>query len=94
MTRLITFVFIWIVLAATTLGQERFVRPVDEGTRDASFAEFRKKAIAAAERKDVKYILSILDPHIKSSFGGHDGIGDFKSFWKIKDKNSQFLRLK
>ena len=79
-----------LVATVSSLGQERFVRPVDEGSQDASFATFRKKVIAAAERNDVKYIISILDQAIKSSFGGHDGVKDFKSFWKINEKTSRF----
>ncbi len=91
MFRLFVFAILMITLAAAVSGQERFVRPVDEGPTDASFAAFRKKVISAAERKDVRYILGILDPGIKSSFGGHDGgVGDFKSFWKINDKSSRF----
>ena len=80
------------LLSATVLGigQERFVRPKDEGIKDRSFAAFRTTLIAAAERKDVNYILSILDVDVTSSFGGHEGISDFKSFWKISEKNSRF----
>jgi hypothetical protein len=90
MSRLLIFALLVITLGASTTAQERFVKPVDEGPADASFAAFRKNVIAAAERKDVKFIISILDPGIKSSFGGHDGIADFKSLWKINNKDSQF----
>ena len=71
-------------------GQERYVKPVDEANMDASFAAFRGKLIAAAARRDSKYIMSILDPKIHLSFGGHAGIKDFKAMWKIETKNSEF----
>ena len=90
MAKLAVFALLISTLAAVGLAQERFVKPVDEGPGDPSFAAFRGKAIAAAERKDVKYILGILDPRITSSFGGHVGIGDFKTLWKINNKDSQF----
>src|SRR5687768_17160229 len=70
--------------------QERFVKPVDEAATDASFVAFRGKLIAAAKRRDAKYILSILDKDIKNGFGGNDGIAEFKKQWKIESPASKF----
>jgi hypothetical protein len=78
------------VCSPAAIGQERFVTPVDEAAKDRSFLTFRTKLISAAEKKDVNHIISILDPKITASFGGHVGIKDFKTFWKIDDKNSEF----
>ena len=78
------------VLSTAFFAQERFVKPVDEGNKDASFHSFRAKLIAAAERRDAKYILSVADPAIKSGFGGDEGIAGFKRTWKINDKKSRF----
>jgi hypothetical protein len=55
---------------------------VDETSKDPSFAEFRKKLIRAAEMRDLEFVLSILDPEIKNSFGGDDGIEGFKRIWE------------
>ena len=79
-----------IALAGAALTQERYVKPVDEAAEDASFLAFRTKLIEAAERKDAAFILSILDPKINLSFGGHAGIADFKRMWKITAKNTKF----
>lgn len=73
-------------------AQERYVRPVDEGKKDKSFAEFRAKLIQAVNKHDKKYLLSVLDPNIKSSFGGDDGISDFKKFWKIDSPKSKLWK--
>lgn len=75
---------------AVGFGQERYVKPVDEAAKDASFLAFRTKLIAAAERRDAAFIYSILDPKIQLSFGGDAGIADFKRIWKINSKNSKF----
>jgi hypothetical protein len=72
------------------LCQERFVMPVDEAKQNASFLAFRTKLIAAVERKDAAYVLSIIDPKIDFSFGGEAGIADFKKEWKQLNKNSEF----
>ncbi|MGD9561514.1 MAG: SH3 domain-containing protein [Pyrinomonadaceae bacterium] len=85
----VMFVFL-LALSGVGLGQERFVRPVDSAAEDPSFLAFRTKLIAAAERKDAAFILRILDPRINLSFGGHEGIADFKSMWKITSRNTKF----
>jgi len=81
-----------LLLAAAGCAQERFVKPVDEANLNASFLVFRTKLIAATERRDAAYILSILDPKIDLSFGGDAGVADFKRMWKINSKNSEFWK--
>ena len=78
------------LFAVSVVAQERFVKPVDEATLEPTFAAFRTKLIAAAERKDAKFILSIVDPNISNGFGGRDGIANFRKDWKIESKNSEF----
>lgn len=90
--RTITATILVTILALTAFSQERYVKPVDDAAKDASFLAFRKKLIAAAERKDIKYLLSIVDPKIKNGFGGQDGIANFKRDWKLTTKNSRFWK--
>lgn len=71
-------------------AQERYVLPVDEAKKDASFFAFRLKLIEAAKKRDAKFVLSIVDRNIKNSFGGNDGIAEFKKAWKINSPNSEF----
>lgn len=71
-------------------AQERFVKPVDEAEKDASFFIFRAKLIEAVKKRDAKYVLSVTDRQIKNSFGGNDGIAEFKKYWKINSPNSEF----
>lgn len=71
-------------------GQERYVKPVDQAGQDPSFVAFRTKLIAAVERKDAAFILSILDRKINLSFGGDEGVADFKRIWKINSKKTEF----
>src|ERR1041384_1016151 len=76
--------FLFILTAAissTSFAQERYVKPADEAKKDPSFFAFREKLIAAAKKKDSKYLLSIVDPDIKNGFGGDDGIKEFTSRW-------------
>lgn len=75
---------------ATVVGQEKYVRFVDEAGKDKSFTIFRQKLLDAVKKRDAKFVLSILDPEIKNSFGGNNGIAEFKEKWKISKRNSPF----
>ncbi len=90
MTRMKCVFLVMLLFVIPALGQERFLMPVDEAAQEASFLAFRTKLIAAVERRDVNYIISILDPKIELSFGGESGVADFKKMWKINAKNSRF----
>ncbi len=70
-------------------AQERYVRPIDEGKNDKSFDDFRVKLIKAIEKRDKKYLVSILDPNIKINFGGDTGIKKFKEIWQIDNPDSE-----
>jgi hypothetical protein len=90
-TRKIIFTFFLLICAVSaSFSQERKVLPVDEGKRDASFSAFRQKTLEAAKRRDVKYILSIVDANIKNTFGDSNGIEEFKKMWKIDSPQSDF----
>ena len=82
MRRIALSLVILSVMSLSVVAQERFVKPVDEASQDASFLAFRTKLIAAAERKDLKYIQSIMDPKIELSFGGDTGLSGFRRVWK------------
>jgi hypothetical protein len=89
--RKIIFTFFLLICGvSSSIAQERKVLPVDEGKRDASFSAFREKTLQAAKRRDVKYILSIVDANIKNTFGDSNGIEEFKKMWKINSPQSEF----
>ena len=70
------------LFTAAAFGQERYVKPFDEASQDASFLAFRNKLIAAAERRDINFIIRTLDPKVELSFGGDVGIKGFRRLWK------------
>lgn len=73
-------------------AQERFVKPVDEAEKNPSFVAFRTNLIEAVKKRDVKFLLSIVDKNIKNGFGGDDGIENFKKNWKIYNRNSELWK--
>lgn len=56
-------------------------QPVDEA--DASFRAFRAQLLAALARQDTAFLLSVLAPEIKNTFGGMDSIRGFRELWRI-----------
>ena len=71
------------ILAVVVLNggsaQARKLYPVDEGPRDATFLALRNRLLDAVKRHDLRFIHSILDPHVVSVFDGRNGtIAAFK----------------
>lgn len=86
MRKILILSFITALAAVGIAAQERYLMPVDEAAKDASFLAFRSKLIAAAERKDLKYVMAICDPKIELSYGGHSGMKGFKELWTGKNE--------
>jgi hypothetical protein len=84
---LLTFILI-LAAAAAAFAQERFVKPVDEANRDASFAAFRDQLIKAVEARDGAFVVSVVDPKILLGYGGENGIANFKKTWRPERRNS------
>ncbi len=66
--QIILFSFLLFGILANVSAQERFVRPVDEGKADKSFAAFRTKLIEAVKKHDKKYLARHSRPEYQSQF--------------------------
>jgi hypothetical protein len=56
----------------------------DEAAKDPSFVKFREAFVKAVNKKDLKALLKHVDLKIKNSFGGNDGVEEFKQTWKLR----------
>lgn len=90
--KIVLSLFLLSLFWVNILAQERLVKPVDEAENNPSFLAFRTKLIQAVQKRDVKFILSIVDKDIKNGFGGADGIAEFKKQWKIYNRNSELWK--
>lgn len=70
------------------------INPVDEGQLRADFNSFRNDLINAISRKDVTFIMNMLDDKVRYSYEKTPGSGKdgFKKFWGL-DKNSTSSKL-
>ncbi|HXG63609.1 MAG TPA: SH3 domain-containing protein [Blastocatellia bacterium] len=65
------------------------LRPVDEAARDPSFFVFRARLLEALQQRDTAFLLSVLSPGIRVSFGAGGGIADFQKMWKPERPDSK-----
>ncbi len=70
------------------------VNPVDEGQLRRDFNSFRNDLINAISRKDVTFIMNMLDENVLYNYDETPGKGKegFKKFWKL-DKSSATSKL-
>lgn len=65
------------------------VFPKDEGPNDAGFLAFRDTLLAIIARRDTAALLAVVDSNVKSSFGGDEGIVNFREFWELSSPTSR-----
>jgi len=62
---------------------------VDEAAMRPDFLSFRMRLQNIVAKHDTAALLDIVHPDIKSSFGGDEGIENFKEFWRIKEPDTK-----
>ena len=77
---MLAVLFLHSALAAAQVGK---LLPIDEAARDPEFFAFRAQLQAAVARHDAEAVLAAVDPNIKNTFGGDDGIDAFRRRWKL-----------
>ena len=70
-----------VLFALPVSAQVAVLEPVDEAAQDPSFIVFRARLLEAAAARDTAFVLSILDPDAKISFGAENGIDGFRLVW-------------
>ena len=73
-------------------AKESKLHPYDDASRDPSFFIFRARLLEALQQRDTSFVISILSPEIKNSFGGNDGIPEFRRYWKPERPDSKFWK--
>jgi hypothetical protein len=62
--------------------------PIDQATLRPDFFSFRAHLQTAIARRDHDALLAIVDPNVKNSFGGDDGIDEFRKGWQPEATDS------
>lgn len=80
------------MLSSAALAQERKLEPVDEAAKDTSWVSFRNRLLAALEKRDRKFLLSVLDRNVRSRLEGPRGIAAFRKRWEVDAEDSWLWR--
>ena len=84
---------LFILLLSATVGlAEPKLLPIDESAKDATFTKFKQALVAAVEKRDAKFIESILTSDALASFGEDRGIGGFRRTYGIQEPTAPFWR--
>ena len=65
-------------------AQEARLAPVDAGASDATWVQFHKRLATAIEQRDLKTLLSVVDPKIRNSFEKPEGLKSFIEQWELE----------
>src|SRR5437588_11147037 len=67
--------------------------PVDEGSQDPSFADFRDKLLTAVNSHDAAFVLNILDGNIINGSDTERGVREFKNHWQLDQRESKLWEI-
>src|SRR5918999_5509979 len=73
-------------------AQERKLPPVDEAAGDVSWLRFKKQLMAAVDKRDKQFILSILDKNVRNQDERARGIAHFRKQWELDTDDSPIWR--
>ncbi|HYH43932.1 MAG TPA: hypothetical protein VD867_18330 [Burkholderiales bacterium] len=79
-------------LSAPAYTQERKLPPVDEAAGDASWQRFKKRLLAAIEKRDKQYLISILDKNVRNQDERTRGVAHFRTQWELDTDDSPVWR--
>lgn len=87
--RLSSTLVLFTLFTCHSVWAQQQLLPVDEASTRPDFFTFRTQLIATVARRDVPALLAVVHPNIKNSFGGNDGIDEFKQVWALEQPGSR-----
>ena len=73
-------------------SQDRKLEPVDEATKDMSWAHFKNRLLEAVVKRDRNFVLGILDRNVRIGVDGMRGIAEFRKQWFLDADDSPLWR--
>ena len=80
--------FLVAAVPASAMAQERKIEPVDEAGKDASWNAFRKRLFEALEKRDRKFVMSIVSSGVRNGSDSPRGTAEFRKQWLIDAEDS------
>ena len=70
----------------------RTLPPVDEGSGDATWVQFRATLLEALQRGDKRALANIIDANVLNSMEAPRGLATFRKLWDMDGKDERILR--
>ena len=80
-------------LATPQAHAQREFRPLDEAVMQPDFFSFRAQLLSTLARRDTPALLEVVHRNVKNSFGGNDGINEFKKTWALHKRDSRLWEV-
>jgi hypothetical protein len=77
-----------LVMPLPAAAQERKIEPVDEAGKDASWNAFRKRLFEALEKRDRKFVMSIVSSGVRNGSDSPRGTAEFRKQWLVDAEDS------
>ena len=87
--RLFSTLALFTLFACQSAWSQQQLLPVDQAPTQPDFFTFRAQLISTLARRDVPALLDVVHQNIKNSFGGNDGIDEFKQMWALDQPDSR-----
>lgn len=78
--------------AVPKVSLARKLPPVDEGSSDGSWVQFRNALLEALARGDRKALTDIIDPNILNALEAPRGIAAFRKMWDLDGTDQRLIR--
>ncbi len=66
--------------------------PRDEATYDQSWTRFRDQLIEALQKRDLKFVMSVVDPNVRNGTERPNGHQEFRRQWHVDEHKSPLWR--
>lgn len=89
------------LLAVPATAQQQSVQPKpadhafaprDEAAYDQSWTRFRDQLLEAVQKRDRKFVMSIVDPNVRNGIDRPNGHQEFRRQWHVDDEDSPLWR--
>jgi hypothetical protein len=83
------------LLATLCLGayaQEQKIVPLDDAAKDSSWVSFRNRLLNALQKRDRKFLVSVLDRNVRNGIDGERGVAAFRRQWDLDSDESPIWR--
>jgi hypothetical protein len=78
--------------SAIAADEPRRVLPVDEAAGDMTWLRFKNRLMEAVQKRDKRYLLSIVDPNIRNQSEHTRGVAEFRKQWDLDGSDTSLWR--